>query len=228
MTLILAIPAQDGIVMASDGQITSGMVRSPGKKIQKLNDRCIWAASGEIALIQRIEERMETLQPTESLSNLRDQIAQIVKQCVTELLNLDFRTPFFQNTPETLLRLHPGDFIFVECAPSPCILHITINSTPEWIKDRPFASGNGDLFAYALLQKYQGNDLDIDRASTLAYKVIEEAIAVGAYGLGPPIEIWHLKQDKVHCLDEAEITQIEDAVKTLRQYEVELLVKKNL
>ena len=32
MTLILAIPAADGIVMAADGQITIGEVRTPGKK----------------------------------------------------------------------------------------------------------------------------------------------------------------------------------------------------
>jgi ATP-dependent protease HslVU (ClpYQ) peptidase subunit len=31
MTLILAIPAADGIVMASDGQITIGEVRTLGK-----------------------------------------------------------------------------------------------------------------------------------------------------------------------------------------------------
>jgi len=31
MTLILAIPASDGLVMASDGQITTGLVRTTGK-----------------------------------------------------------------------------------------------------------------------------------------------------------------------------------------------------
>jgi len=34
MTLILALTASDGIVLASDGQITHGMVRSTGKKIR--------------------------------------------------------------------------------------------------------------------------------------------------------------------------------------------------
>jgi len=38
MTIILAIPTKDGLVIASDGQITSGIVRTSGKKIKKLND----------------------------------------------------------------------------------------------------------------------------------------------------------------------------------------------
>ncbi|RLB04007.1 MAG: hypothetical protein DRG83_05815 [Deltaproteobacteria bacterium] len=225
MTLILVIPARDGIVMASDGQITSGMVRTTGEKIQLLNERCVWAASGELALIQRVEERIGMLPPNEPLVNLRDQIAQIVKQSVTELLNLDFRTPFFQKSPNDLLRLHPGDFVFAEFSPNPGILHITVNGTPEWIKDRSFASGNGDLFAYALLQKYKGIDLDIERASVLAYKVIEEAIEVGAYGLGPPVHIWQLNENGVRQLNESQIARISDTANMLRQAEIELFMK---
>lgn len=47
MTIILAIPVKEGVLIASDGQITSGIVRTIGKKIKKLNDRCLWSASGE-------------------------------------------------------------------------------------------------------------------------------------------------------------------------------------
>ena len=43
----------DGIVLASDGQITHGMVRSTGKKIRGLGGTCLWAAAGELALILR-------------------------------------------------------------------------------------------------------------------------------------------------------------------------------
>lgn len=56
MTLIVVIPAVDGLLMGSDTQITTGMVRTTGPKIRQLNDHCIWSASGELALIQRVEE----------------------------------------------------------------------------------------------------------------------------------------------------------------------------
>ncbi len=227
MTLIIAIPAENGIVIASDGQITAGFVRTTGEKIQKLNDKCIWAASGELALIQRVEERLRVLPHGQPLVQLRDQIAQIVKQCVTELLNLDFRTPFFQQSPENMLQLHPGDFVFAEYTPEPGILHVSVNGTPEWIRDRVFASGNGNLFAYALLQKYQPifSSLDIERASILAFKVIEEAIEVGAYGLGPPVHIWQLAESAADQLDESKVARISDMANTLRATEVKLFTK---
>ena len=224
MTLILVLPASDGVVFASDGQITAGMVRSTGQKIKKLNDRCLWAASGELALIQRVEERLGTL-ANAPLQQLRDQICSIVKQCVTEMLHLDFRTPFFQNNPDALIQLHPGDFVFAEASPSPAILHVLLNGTAEWIQDRPFASGSGDLFAYALLYKYQGRVLNMERASLLAYKVIEEAIAVGAYGLGPPIDVWQISQNGVVQLDDTRKAPLEDASKALREAEINLLCK---
>jgi 20S proteasome alpha/beta subunit len=226
MTLILVLPACDGIVMASDGQVTTGMVRTTGQKINPLNGRCLWAASGELALIQRVEERLKTLPSDASLQQLRDVICQILKECVTELLRLDFRTGFLPQDPNVLLQLHPGDFVFAEFISSPFVLHIWLNGTPEWIMGRPFASGTGDLFAYALLQKYQGCNLNIDKASLLAYKVLEEAIAVGSYGLGPPIDIWHITKDGIKQLSEEEKAALEDASRALRQAEIELLIGK--
>jgi proteasome beta subunit len=192
MTLILAIPAADGLVMASDGQITIGEVRTPGKKIHRLNERSAWAAAGELALVQRVEERISTLPTDTSLASMRDQIASMVKQCVTELVQLDFRTQFLPPDPDRLLQLHFADFIFAEFPHKPGILHISSLGSPEWIPDRPFVAGNGDLFAYALLRKYLGQPLNLERAAILAYKVIEETIEVGAYGLGPPIDLWQV------------------------------------
>ncbi len=224
MTLILVLPTRDGIVMASDGQVTAGMVRATDQKIWPLNKHCLWAASGELALIQRVEERLRTLPPDAPLEQLKDRICQIVKQSVTELLQLDFRTDFLLQNPNDLLRLHPGDFVFSECVSSPSVLHVLINGTPEWIKNRPFASGSGDLFAYALLQKYQGLDLDMNTGAVLAYKVLEEVIAVGSYGLGPPIDIWQISSNsEIKRLSESEKAALEDASRALRLAEIELL-----
>lgn len=223
MTLVLAIPSKDGIVFASDGQLTSGEVRASGQKLYKLNDHCAWSASGELALIQRVLELVGTLPVDQPLDQLRDRLADAIKQCVMILLQLDFRTQFFQGNPQALLNLHPGDFVFVEYRQEPRILHIMSNGTPEWI-DRPFATGNGANFAYALLQKYHGRELNSDQASLLAFKVIEEAIEVGAYGLGPPIAIWHVAKNALSPLEEAKIAAPQDAAGQLRDSEINLLL----
>jgi proteasome beta subunit len=223
MTLILVVPASDGIVMGSDGQITFGAVRSTGQKIYHLNDRCLWAASGELSLIQRVEERMKSLPSNAPLLQLRDGISQIVRQCATELLQLDFRTNFLPQDPNLLLRLHPGDFVFAEMSPQRAILHVLVYGTPEWITNRPFATGSGDMFAYALLQKYQGVTMNLKQASLLAYKVLDEAIAVGAYGLGYPIDIWHITMNGIRQLSSEEMAALADSAREVREMEVRLI-----
>ena len=224
MTLILAIPTSEGIVLASDGQITSGHVRASGDKLFRLNQHCAWAGAGEVALIQRVAEGIGGISADQPLINLRDQLANAIKQCVASLLQLDFRTPFFQGNHEALLSLHPGDFVFAECRSYPAILHITSYRTPEWIT-RPYATGNGAPFAYALLQKYQRVCLSIQQASVLALKVIEEAIDVGAYGLGPPISVWHINSAGASALEEVHLAALVDSARTLRGEEIQLLVR---
>ncbi len=223
MTLILAIPAEDGLVMAADGQITMGEVRTPGKKIYPLNERAVWAAAGELALIQRVQERIHTLPGDLPLASLRDQIGYLVKQCVTELVQMDFRTQFLPPDPDRLVQLHFADFIFAEFPRKPEILHVSSLGSPEWIEGRPLVAGNGDLFAYALLRKYQGQSLNLERASLLAYKVIEETIEVGAYGLGPPIDLWQITQDGVKNLAPGETEALAAAAQSLREREIALL-----
>ena len=223
MTLILSIPTCHSVVLAADGQITSGHVRAAGQKLFKLNSHCAWAGAGEVALIQRVEAAIGSIGGVHPLTTTRDQLANAIKQCVTELLQLDFRTPFFQGSPDGLLSLHPGDFVFAECREGPRILHITAYGTPEWIS-RPYATGNGADFAYALLCKYHGTPLATEEASVLAVKVIEEAIRVGAYGLGPPIDVWHITKDGVSQLDDSRLAALSDASQQLREAEIHLLL----
>jgi proteasome beta subunit len=200
-----------------------GGVRSSGEKIFALNSHCAWGAAGELALIQRVQEAIAN-NPIRSqpLIGQRDALAATIKESVTALLRLDFRTQFVPNNPDALLSLHQGDFIFAECRSSPSLLHVTLNGTPEWVCS-PYAIGNGAPFAFALLQKYADQDLSVEQASVLAYKVIEEAILVAAYGLGLPVRIWHITSTGAIELDRARVAAIEDAARFLREREVEML-----
>lgn len=221
MTLILTIPAKEGIIIASDGQVTLGEVRWQEKKIIKLNNNCLWSASGELALIQRVEESIKQFPNCDQpLNNIRDMLSNSIKQAVTILLQQDFRTHFLQPpNPELLLKLHPGDFVFVEFRDTPKILHILSNGTAEWI-NKPFASGSGALFSYALLQKYQSYVYDIQKACLLAFKVIEESIEVGSWGLGFPIDIWYIKKEGIKNLNNDEVAALADASRILREAEI--------
>lgn len=224
MTLVIAMPATDGVVLGSDSQITFGEIRQSGPKIRKLSNYCVWSASGELALIQRVDEDIQNVVTAEArLGSLRDTLSGLINKAVSSLLNLDFRTPFFRGDPDTLLRLHPGDFVFAEFYNDhPRILHIEVNGTAEWV-DNYFATGSGASFAYALMQKYQGRLFDVQLSSVLIYKVIEEAIQVGSYGLGAPIDIWWVTSNGVHQVTENEKRGIQDHATMLRYLELSLL-----
>ena len=85
-------------------------------------------------------------------------------------------------------------------------------------------AGNGDLFAYALLQKYQGRSLTLEQAALLAYKIIEETIEVGAYGLGPPIDVWQITKKGLRNLSPTELAALADQAHELREKEIQLLI----
>src|SRR2546422_2934961 len=195
-------------------------------KVYKLNDHAVWAASGEEALIQRVAERIDAFpQRDQPLLTTLDALCMMVREAVQQLLALDFRTQFFATDPKALLDLHQGDFLFAEYRNDQArILHILINGTPEWIAGRPAATGNGSLFAHALLTKYGGTQMVCDRAELLTYKIIEEAIQVGAYGLGPPIDIWSIDAAGVRRAAEERIAGLEDSARLLRQQEGALLL----
>lgn len=227
MTLIVALPAQDGVVFASDTQLTTGTLRSTGTKIYKLNDHALWGGSGEMALVQRVQEKIAAFpRKDQPLIAIRDELCVLVKDSVVALLNLDFRTGFFNQRPDDLLGLHQGDFLFVERRQgNTAILHVLSHGTPEWITNGCAATGSGTLFAHTLLAKYAPLiPLSRDHAKLLAYKVIEEAIQVGAYGLGAPIDILEVTDGGVNRATSQEVEAIQDAAEILRQAEKDLLV----
>ncbi|MCL0064986.1 hypothetical protein M1N84_03745 [Dehalococcoidia bacterium] len=215
MTIILAIAARNGVIIASDGQITSGPTRTTGKKIKKLNEKCLWGASGELALIQRIEEGFDALtNKNQPLLKLRDILSQSIRQKATE---------FSQSVGS---RPISADFVFVEYHKEPMILHIALDGTAEKVEKR-FASGIGDIFTYALLRKYEDlmpDKIDVEKAAFLAYKTIAETIEVGSYGLGPPIDVWKVITDKVHNFTREQITGLEETYLSFRKEEIRLFL----
>jgi proteasome beta subunit len=75
---------------------------------------------------------------------------------------MDFRSNFLDLEQDRLIQLHPADFIFAEFTKMPDLLHMSIVGSPEWMGERPFVAVNGDLFAYALLRKYQKQYLKLE------------------------------------------------------------------
>lgn len=69
--------------------------------------------------------------------------------------------------------------------------HIGKDGNDELLDEIGYAcTGGGDIFAYTILRGFDAKNLEMGKAKLLLYRVIKDAIEVGAYGLGGTISIW--------------------------------------
>ena len=80
-----------------------------------------------------------------------------------------------------------------------------------------------NFLLFALLSKYQNESLDSDMASVVVYDVLEEAISVGAYGIGLPIEVCKIDNDGITAMD---IPTLAQSANILREKERDLVKNK--
>jgi len=222
VTLIVHIPAKNGLVMASDGQATTEMgIKIMYKKIHKLNDSCIWGMTGDTILQERVEECIATLTDKEKpIQDLCPTLRDIVTKCVEDL-SVGIQTP---SSSEEKKPQPPylGLFAFIEYRDYPRTLYIFADGTVRWQSTVPFAIGSGAPFALALLRKYQSiGKLDLQLAGVLAYKIIAETIEV-IEGVGPPIDVWQLPP--VKNLTKEELTGLEETYLGLKNAEIEMFL----
>ncbi|OPX63468.1 hypothetical protein [Methanoregula sp. PtaB.Bin085] len=224
MTLIVVFPANDGIIVGSDTQITQGYTRYTDIKIHNFSDNCVWAGAGSDTILQPVKDAFDEMPNDIPLDELHPDISKSITDSMTKVLNLDMRSRWYQDDIDSLLKLHEGEFVFAQYKDDKShIVHFLNNGSFEVIKNRPYAIGSGAVFAFALLSKYHNESLDSDMASVVVYDVLEEAISVGAYGVGFPIDVCKIDKNGISELDKP--TLASNAL-ILREKEKELVKNK--
>jgi 20S proteasome alpha/beta subunit len=249
MTLIIAIKCKDGIVFASDGQATTfssgGPIRQKYKKIYKI-EHLLFGASGTIGVIQRCkeeiarfgkrisEEGLNTLVEEKSPDgkvmyiSIRDKIRQQIL-----LINKYERVrhkEFHGNEEEAPIANILITFYDKE-EKKFRIWHILPDGGEEFLEELGYGCvGIGDTFAHAFIKDYYNSDLDVERGKLLAYRIIKDAIEIGAFGLSEPIDIWTMKmvnkKPEIHNLTEEEILALNDAYLVWKEAERRIFMKK--
>ncbi len=225
MTLIVIFPTQDGIIVGSDTQLTQGNTRTQANKIYEFGDGCLWAGAGDVHVIQRVEEELYSLQK-KPLKNIRDVVGKRIKKCIEQCISLDIRSNLIDH-PDQVLSLFPVEFLFAEhISAAEQTIYLYFHSGQSSVVARPFAIGSGAIFAFALLQKYEEvYDLfDTRAAAVLTYKILGEAIKVGAYGLGLPIDIWVIDSCGSRRIEGTELESVINASLDLKTQEIKLLI----
>src|SRR2546427_9712596 len=103
MTIVLGMPCQGAVIFASDTEVSAQRTRTTHLKIKELSPHCLWAGTGEVGVIQRLEEYLGRLPERDrSLTELREPIGLAIRSVVEDALRIDYRVPYVRDDPRRL------------------------------------------------------------------------------------------------------------------------------
>lgn len=229
MTLIISLACKDGVILASDGQATTfstgGPIRRTITKIKYLGENKLWAASGTVGMIQKIEMVFSNL-PKEILNAplIEPQLRQAILQNAYALRAQELQRHRSLHGQGRDMEAGVVDLLIIEYQGNPRIWHINPDCVDEFLEEFGYGtSGSGDIFAHTLLKNFKIKDLLVEQGCLIAYRVLREAINIGAFGLGEPIDIWVINNSGVKQKSQSEMFALRDSYAIWMEAEEETL-----
>ncbi len=199
MTLALTIIARDGIVLASDSQMTfstSGQpVRAPTEKLYTPWSNVAWSASGNVGIIQRVEHeltrkfgRPDTFSGRKTIIDTRKEIARSVTQTVRDIVKDQYQQ--VANLPGWETTFLFAGYALHGADAQPFLLGVEPNGIEADHTSVGYcAIGSGDIFAYASIAHFDVRQRSLYESKLIAHRVLRDAIQVAGFGLGEPVQM---------------------------------------
>lgn len=227
MTLIIALACKDGVIMASDSQATigstGGPVRSTISKIKHLRENKLWAASGSLGMIQKLEEVFNRI-PKELINAPinEHQLRQVIIQNALTLRAQELQRHRALHGQGRDNEAGMADLLIIEYQNSARIWHINHDCADEFLEEFGYGtSGIGDIFAHTLIKNYKIKDLTVEQGCLIVYRVLRDAIDIGAFGLDEPIDIWIIDNNGVRQKSQDEMLALRDSYASWKEAEEE-------
>lgn len=235
MTLVVSLNCKDGLIMGSDGQATvgssGGPIRQPIQKISPIGKRILISGSGHVGILQRYIDGINKFNKDLIRDGLIPELREKIRKTVFDIM---------QNETERHITFHkplkdagfphastpPFSELLLACLENKenkKIWRIGADGSDEFLEEVGYGCiGGGDIFAYTLLRNYEVKELDVEKGKLIVYRVIKEAIKVGAYGLGEPIDIWTITTNGINQLSDSEIMALDNTYGAWIKMEQEL------
>jgi len=224
MTLILAISCSDGVVMAGESAAsdTETGTKQRARKVRQLGEQPIlYGGSGDVGLLQRLDECLRGFSNKPSLKRIRQDLRKAVVPELAEAreLHVPFpQQPFHQ--PPTAVMLFAG--IHDE---RPWIIEIERDGRDTAYGEElgGFAAiGSGKPWAQALFRPHLGTTRTLELGRLFACRVMEDAIELAAGFIAPPIYIMTVdKSGSVSEVDATTLTGVSETCELWRALERE-------
>ena len=236
MTLILGLRCKDALLLVSDGQATANTsgqpTKLPTRKLYTAWQNLAWGGSGSVGLSQHVEHALLNTYPQSTRflkkkrHELRKDLVDLIAKTIRPVLGNVLQLP---NVPLPTL----GILIVAWATDGPMILEISQNLSDQDHGQHGYSAiGSGDIFPYFAMTSiahYGIAERSLAEAKMIAYRIVDDAIKVAAYGLGPPIQMIEVvKSDSevtAHELSSADLEILRDKVQEWKEVEAEDLTK---
>jgi 20S proteasome alpha/beta subunit len=193
MTLVLALKARDGVVLAADGLAVPNKgipTRATGEKLGTLHGRLAYGCAGAAGLQQRVRANLESKLAADDcqlpIGELRPKLRTAVNEIQHQASQENPRRQLMGSVAAGIDVLFGG-----VTNGEPWIYEITADGEDE-IHAAAEAIGEGRHYAaYALMSAshYRMHEQELPLVRLLAYRAVNDAIRTDAKGLGEPISV---------------------------------------
>jgi 20S proteasome alpha/beta subunit len=194
MTLVLALKALDGVVLASDGQATTQDPIAPTRadaedKLFTLHGRIAFGCAGSAGLQQRVVAALVEKISEASCARPIAELRPILHGVVNELQHraVEEHVPLGDGGPPAHIEILFAGWSGGE----PWIYEITANGADE-VHPHGEAIGHARHFPYYLMVStlhYELLERGVEQVRVMAYRAVVDAIKTDAGALGPPVHL---------------------------------------
>ncbi|WP_106849611.1 proteasome protein [Blastococcus sp. Marseille-P5729] len=228
MTVVLALKCSDGIVLASDTQITeSGRGMSyPAPKLHPFAEAGAWGGSGSRAVLMEVEDEFEQSAPAMLVEK---NISRAIQERVLPLMRHHYDC-FIEDVPGEKPGGSPATYVMVAgySDGEPFIVEINPHGLIGRYEEIGFhAIGSGAPMAQqaeSLLAHFNMDARDVDHGVLVAVRVIE-ALKLTSPSVGGPTNVYRITEDGAEELSEEALEEVRDRIDQWVKLEREALDK---
>jgi proteasome beta subunit len=211
VTVVLALRCADGVVLASDSQITDpGRGLSyPAQKLHPLGSHAAWGGSGSRAVLHDIQ-RLFDAEP-DAVVEAQD-VGRAVQERVLPIFKHHYAN-FISDVPEAKPGATPATYVLVAgyAGEVPFIIDVDPHGLVGHYEDIGFqAVGSGAPLAqqaYALLANFHMTERGVDYGVVAALRVLD-ALDLSSPSVGGPMDLCRITPDGAQHLDDDEIGEV--------------------
>jgi proteasome beta subunit len=215
VTVVLAVRCADGLVMASDSQITDPVrgVSYPAQKLHPLGRHAAWGGSGSRAVLHDLEQIFDA--EPDTIVEASD-IGHALQERVLPVLKRHYAN-FIADVPGGKPGATPSTYVLAAgyAGERPFIVDVDPHGLIGHHEETGFqAVGSGSPMAqqaYALLAHFHMADRGVDYGVVAALRVLD-ALDTSSPSVGGPMDICRITPEGAQHLDEDEIAQVRSSV----------------